>query len=137
MTGKPSSEDLTEIHSPVARTMFENLKLDRGEKKNLGFLLPKASPEALDLIENLLQFRPSLRLTPDEALEHPFLERFHNEVEEKEFDGEIDYVVDDNKTYEVDYYLKALSRYIKKKNKFMKEQRELITYYAKYKNYRD
>lgn len=26
---------------------------------------------------------------------------------------------------------------MKKKNKFFKEQKEMITYYAKYKNYRD
>ncbi len=79
MTGKPSSDDLAEIHSPVARTMFENLKLDRGEKKPLTILIPKASPLGIDLIDNLLQFRPSLRLTVEEALEHPFVERFHNE----------------------------------------------------------
>jgi hypothetical protein len=34
--------------------MFENLKLDRGDKKPLTILIPRASPEALDLIENLL-----------------------------------------------------------------------------------
>jgi hypothetical protein len=34
--------------------MFENLRLDRGEKKPLAILIPKASPEGVDLIENLL-----------------------------------------------------------------------------------
>ena len=29
VTGTPNKEDLDEIHSPVARTMFENLKLNR------------------------------------------------------------------------------------------------------------
>jgi mitogen-activated protein kinase 15 len=54
ITGKPSAEDLAEIHSPVARTMFENLKLDRGEKRDLRLLIPNAPEEAIDLIENLL-----------------------------------------------------------------------------------
>ncbi len=55
ITGKPTAEDLAEIHSPVARTMFENLKLDRGEKRDLHMILPPDTPEeAVDLIENLL-----------------------------------------------------------------------------------
>jgi len=55
ITGKPTAEDLGEIHSPVARTMFENLKLDRGEKRDLRMILPPDAPEeAIDLIENLL-----------------------------------------------------------------------------------
>ena len=95
---------MVEIHSPVARTMFENLKLDRGEKKPLAILIPKASPEAIDLIENLLQFRPSLRLTAEEALEHPFVERYHNEQEEKEYEGELELLLDDNRTYEINHY---------------------------------
>ena len=102
ITGKPTAEDLGEIHSPVARTMFENLKLDRGEKRDLRQILPPEAPdEAIDLIENLLQFRPSMRLTADEALEHPFVDRYHNTKEEKEYVGEIDFKLDDNKTYEI------------------------------------
>jgi hypothetical protein len=35
--------------------MFENLKLDRGEKRDLRMILPPDAPEeAIDLIENLL-----------------------------------------------------------------------------------
>ena len=46
-------------------------------------------------------------------------------------------LLDDNKTYEIEHYKKTLNKYMKKKNKFFVEQKELITYYAKYKNYRD
>lgn len=42
-----------------------------------------------------------MRLTADEALEHPFVDRYHNIKEEKDFVGEIDYKLDDNKTYEI------------------------------------
>ena len=34
--------------------MFENLKLDRGEKRDLRMIIPNAPEEAIDLIENLL-----------------------------------------------------------------------------------
>ncbi len=56
------------------------------------------------MIENLLLFRPSLRLTAEEALEHPFVERYHNEQDEKEYEGELELLLDDNKTYDIDHY---------------------------------
>ena len=77
-----------------------------------------------------------MRLNAEEALEHPFLERYHNEKEEKEFTGFIENKLDDNKTYDIIGYQKELYRTIKKKNKIFKEEREaLITIYAKFKNY--
>jgi len=35
-------------------------------------VLPKASPQAIDLLERLLQFDPSKRITAAEALQHPY-----------------------------------------------------------------
>ena len=77
-----------------------------------------------------------MRLSAEEALEHPFIERYHNEKEEKEYKGFIESKLDDNKTYEIAGYQKELYRYIKKQNKLFKEERDhLITIYAKLKNY--
>jgi hypothetical protein len=45
-----------------------------------------------------------MRLSAEEALEHPFIERYHNEKEEKEFPGIIENKLDDNKTYDVQTY---------------------------------
>lgn len=33
---------------------------------------PSASPEALDLLRRLLQFNPDKRISPEEALRHPY-----------------------------------------------------------------
>ena len=38
-------------------------------------LIPGASEEALDLIDNLLQLNPANRMKIDEALKHPFFSR--------------------------------------------------------------
>ena len=62
ITGKPTPEDLTEVHSPLAMTMFESLNLDT-KKKSLEEVLPSAPEDAIDLIANLVIFRPSLRFT--------------------------------------------------------------------------
>ena len=62
VTGTPTSDDLTEIHSPVARTIFDNLKLDRGPKRDLRDMIPRAPESAIDLIEKCLKFRPSQRI---------------------------------------------------------------------------
>lgn len=35
-------------------------------------MIPRAPPEALDLLENLLQFEPTSRLSAHEALLHPY-----------------------------------------------------------------
>ena len=40
------------------------------------------SSEAIDLLERMLVFEPSKRLTVIEALQHPFLARYHNDKEE-------------------------------------------------------
>ena len=84
VTGKPKLEDLQEIHSPLAITMFENLDLDR-KQKSFSELFLKASKEAIDLISKLLVFRPSRRLNAVQALSHPFLARFHDPEEEPDF----------------------------------------------------
>lgn len=83
VTGRPDAEDLAEIHSPVARTMFENLKLDRGPQKDLRDIIPSAPDDAIELMEKLLVFRPSQRLPADLAIQEPYVEQFYQDMNEK------------------------------------------------------
>lgn len=45
-------------------------------------IFPYASPEALDLIDNLLNWDPDLRPTVEEALEHQFVQQVRNRLDE-------------------------------------------------------
>ena len=84
VTGTPNEEDLSEIHSPVARTIFENLKLNRGPKQDLRDLIPRAPEEAIDFIEQCLVFRPSLRIDAETAFQHDYLTYFRKKIDEAE-----------------------------------------------------
>jgi mitogen-activated protein kinase 1/3 len=44
---------------------------------------PEASVEAIDLLEKLLKFNPSERITINEAIEHPFLAAWHSKYTEE------------------------------------------------------
>ena len=56
VTGRPSTEDVESINSPLAQTMLESLPPTKAKK--LRDMFPTASDDALDLMKSLLQFNP-------------------------------------------------------------------------------
>ena len=64
--------------------------------KKLRDMFPTASEEALDLLKNLLQFNPNKRLTAEQALQHPYVQQFHNPEEEPVCTKKIFIPIDDN-----------------------------------------
>lgn len=92
--GRPSHEDLDVIQSQFATTMLECLP--GGEPKPFSQLFPNASPEAADLMSKLLHFNPNKRISAAEALKHPYVAQFHNEVDEPSAPGIITIPIDDN-----------------------------------------
>ncbi|KAG9298468.1 hypothetical protein G9A89_003691 [Geosiphon pyriformis] len=69
--GTPNDETLTKIGSPRTQEYIRNLPYIR--KKHFQELIPNANPLAIDLIERLLSFDPSQRITVEQALEHHYL----------------------------------------------------------------
>lgn len=80
ITGTPSPEDIEAIQSPFAATMLDSLTPT--EPRNLADVFPNASPEALDLLRLTMQFNPDKRITAEEALQHPYVEQFHDPAQE-------------------------------------------------------
>jgi len=75
--GTPSDEDLANVISSDAVNFIKRLK--SRERKDLRTVFANASPEAVDLLEKIFVFDPTKRITVDEALRHPFFERFYEE----------------------------------------------------------
>jgi len=71
VTGRPSTEDIESINSPLAPTMLESLPPSK--PRRLRDMFPTASDDALDMLRNLLQFNPGRRLSCEQALRHPYV----------------------------------------------------------------
>nr|XP_037855957.1 mitogen-activated protein kinase 15 isoform X6 [Chlorocebus sabaeus] len=72
----PSKEDLLALGSGCRASVLH--RLGSRPRQTLDALLPPdTSPEALDLLRRLLVFTPDKRLSATQALQHPYVQRFH------------------------------------------------------------
>jgi mitogen-activated protein kinase 7 len=78
--GTPNEETLSRIGSPRAQEYVRNLPFM--PKKGFPQLFPNANPDALDLLDKLLAFDPSSRISVEQALEHPYLQIWHDASDE-------------------------------------------------------
>ncbi|KAI0344076.1 Pkinase-domain-containing protein [Trametopsis cervina] len=70
--GTPSEAVIRKITSEAGDTTAVQKQFPRYPKIPFSQILPKASPQALDLLERLLQFDPHKRISAAEALNHPY-----------------------------------------------------------------
>ena len=80
--GTPNEETLSRIGSPRAQEYVRNLGYM--PKKPFPGLFPHANPDALDLLDKMLAFDPSSRISVEQALEHPYLTIWHDASDEPE-----------------------------------------------------
>ncbi|KAL2829023.1 kinase-like domain-containing protein [Aspergillus cavernicola] len=94
--GTPNEETLARIGSPRAQEYVRNLPFM--PKIPFQRLFPNANPDALDLLDRMLAFDPSSRVSVEEALEHPYLGIWHDASDEPSCPTTFDFhfeVVDD------------------------------------------
>lgn len=80
--GSPRGKDLLSVQSRRAREYINTLP--RCEKIPLKRAFPHVNPLGLDLLQKMLLFDPSERITAKEALEHPYLKTYHDPIDEPE-----------------------------------------------------
>lgn len=78
--GTPNEETLSRIGSPRAQEYVRNLPYMA--KRQFSHLFPNANPDALDLLNHMLAFDPSSRISVEAALEHPYLHIWHDASDE-------------------------------------------------------
>ena len=80
LIGKPTADEIAQVKDEVARRFLE--RMPDIAKKDFSRVFPGASPEAIDLLDRMLQFSPENRPTAKECLEHPFFAELHDESSE-------------------------------------------------------
>ncbi|WVF68687.1 mitogen-activated protein kinase CPK1 [Kwoniella sp. CBS 6097] len=78
--GTPTMDDFNEITSPRSKDYLRALEFTR--RQDFAVVCPKAKPNALDLLKKCLTFSPRKRITVEEALEHSYLEPYHDPNDE-------------------------------------------------------
>lgn len=75
--GSPSEEVMTRMDASEQAKRWLRMQPRRAAVP-VASLVPSASPLAVDLLERMLSFDPSLRCSAEEALAHPFFQGLHN-----------------------------------------------------------
>ncbi|XP_055076043.2 mitogen-activated protein kinase 15 [Misgurnus anguillicaudatus] len=129
----PSTEDVLAIKSEYGASVIQRMLL-RPQVPFSEMLQPSVPPDALDLVQRLLVFNPDKRLSADEALQHPYVSKFHNPAREPSLDYDVILPVDDdiqlsvtqyrNKLYEM-ILEKRVSRQIHKQPHFKQKTKEV------------
>lgn len=78
--GTPNEETLSRIGSPRAQDYVRNLPYM--QKVSFQSLFRQANPDALDLLDRMLAFDPSSRISVEDALEHRYLHIWHDASDE-------------------------------------------------------
>ncbi|KAJ7991508.1 hypothetical protein DPEC_G00284600 [Dallia pectoralis] len=108
----PSPEDVQSIKSEYGASVIQRMLLR--PPVSLEDLLQQP-PDAVDLVRRLLVFNPDKRLTAEQALQHPYVSRFHNPAKEPGLDYDVILPVDDDVQLSVVQYRNKLYEMILEK----------------------
>ncbi|NWY56059.1 MK15 kinase, partial [Chionis minor] len=119
----PSPEDILDMQSDYRASVIN--RMTSRQRVTFEEILPSSTPlPALDLLKKLLVFNPDKRLTAEEALQHPYVRRFHCPAREPSLDYDVILPLGDDIQVSVAEYRNKLYEMIleKKLNSHPKEQ---------------
>ncbi|XP_038601917.1 mitogen-activated protein kinase 15 [Tachyglossus aculeatus] len=119
----PSQQDLLAIQSNFSASVIN--RMCPKQRTSLDAILPPSTPpEALDLLKRLLVFNPDKRLTAGEALQHPYVKRFHCPAKEPVLDSDVMLPVDDDVQLSVAEYRNKLYEMILERKGAQRPQKQ-------------
>lgn len=80
LLGTPAESDIGFLSNENAKRYIRNLPFY--PRQPLAKVFPHVNPLALDLIDKMLTFDPTKRITVEQALEHPYLAKLHDSADE-------------------------------------------------------
>jgi mitogen-activated protein kinase 1/3 len=92
--GTMSDSDVEFIDNPRGRKYIKSLPYTRGIP--LSSMYPQADPLAIDLLQKMLVFNPSKRISIIEALEHPYMSALYDPSANPPAQVPIDLDIDEN-----------------------------------------
>ncbi|KAJ8273920.1 hypothetical protein GJAV_G00106940 [Gymnothorax javanicus] len=113
---RPTPEDVQSIHSEYGASVIQRM-LHRPQVSLEEMLPASVAPDARDLLQKLLVFNPHKRLSAEQALQHPYVYRFHNPTQEPSLGYEVVLPVDDCIQLSVAQYRNKLYEMILEKSK--------------------
>ncbi|NXL54239.1 MK15 kinase, partial [Podilymbus podiceps] len=119
----PSPEDILAVQSDYRASVINRIR--SRQRVTFEEILPSSTPlPALDLLKKLLVFNPDKRLTAEEALQHPYVKRFHCPSQEPSLDYDVILPLGDDIQLSVAEYRNKLYEMIleKKLNSHPKDQ---------------
>nr|KAI8754386.1 extracellular signal-regulated kinase 2-like [Biomphalaria glabrata] len=105
----PTRADIDSLKTSYGASVLDKASATVGRnKRSFEELIPDAPPDGLDLMKKLLHFNPDKRITADEALRHPFVQRFHNPSSEMSLNFDVVPPLSDDVQLTVDEYRSKL-----------------------------
>lgn len=103
----PSPDDILAIKSEYGSSVIQRMLL-KPQVPLEDLLQPSVPPDALALLRGLLVFNPDKRLTAEQALDHPYVAKFHNPAKEPALNYDVVLPVDDDVQLSVVQYRNKL-----------------------------
>lgn len=98
--GTPDSGARKNITNEFALKYIESLPPK--DKVPLAEMFPGIAAQPLDLLDKMLDLNPESRIKVEEALSHPFLESMHDEEDEPNYEGVLDFTFEEDSTLTIE-----------------------------------